>query len=54
MAFAAPLLPTLPAFVVCEGCTGCVLKYFSDAFAGLGATLDVLDGTDALSDFFAL
>ena len=54
MAFAAPLLPALPAFVVCEGCTGRVLENFPDAFTGLGAALDVLDGADALSDFLAL
>jgi hypothetical protein len=54
MAFAAPLLSTLPAFVICECCTGCMLKHFSDAFASFGTALNVFDGADALPDFLTL
>jgi hypothetical protein len=31
-----------------------MLKDFTDSLAGLGAAFDVLDGADALPDFFAL
>jgi hypothetical protein len=43
-----------PLLVIGESSTGRVLKHFADAFSILGRTLDVLDGTNALSDLLAL
>jgi hypothetical protein len=45
---------SLPGLAVRQGRARGMLKDFTDSLAGLGAAFDVLDGADALPDFFTL